>query len=286
LPTDARGLLPGLVDGDTSAVPAQLQADMRVTGLTHLEAVSGENVSVLLAVVVAIAGGLGLRRRSRVLVCSLSLIGFVVLARPTPSVLRAAVMGGIVLLGILTGRRAAALPALSASVLLLVTVDPFLARSIGFALSVVATAALLTLAPVWARRLQRWMPSWLATVIAVPAAAQLACTPILVLAFGSLSPYAIPANLLAAVAVPAATVVGVVAAVLASGWVPVAVPVAWLASVPTLFIAEVARSMAALPAANLRWPGGGVADGCAIAVAVVVAGSALRRRAILSAWPP
>ena len=95
----------------------QLQADMRVTGLTHLEAVSGENVSVLLAVVVAIAGGLGLRRRSRVLVCSLSLIGFVVLARPTPSVLRAAVMGGIVLLGILTGRRAAALPALSASVL-------------------------------------------------------------------------------------------------------------------------------------------------------------------------
>ena len=131
------------------------------------------------------------------------------------------------------------------------------------------------------------MPSWLATVIAVPAAAQLACTPILVLAFGSLSPYAIPANLLAAVAVPAATVLGVVAAVLASGWVPVAVPVAWLASVPTLFIAEVARSMAALPAANLRWPGGGaVADGRAIAVAVVVAGSALRRRAILSAWPP
>ena len=286
LPADARGLLPGLVDGDTSAVPAQLQTDMRVTGLTHLEAVSGENVSVLLAVVVAVASGLGLRRRSRVLVCSLSLIGFVVLARPTPSVLRAAVMGGIVLLGILTGRRAAALPALSASVLILVTADPFLARSIGFALSVVATAALLTLAPRWARWLERWLPSWLATVVAVPAAAQLACTPILVLAFGSLTPYAIPANLLAAIAVPAATVLGVVCAVLASVWVPLAVPVAWLASVPTLFIAEVSRSMAALPEANLAWPGGAVADTAAAVAVAVVAASALRRRAILSAWPP
>jgi competence protein ComEC len=286
LPADARGLLPGLVDGDTSAVPAELQTDMRVTGLTHLEAVSGENVSVLLAVVVAVAGGLGLRRRSRVLVCSLSLIGFVVLARPTPSVLRAAVMGGIVLLGILTGRRAAALPALSASVLILVTVDPFLARSMGFALSVVATAALLTVAPPWAHRLERWLPPWLATVIAVPAAAQLACTPILVLAFGSLTPYAIPANLLAAIAVPAATVLGVVCAVLASVWVPLAVPIAWLAALPTLFIAEVARCMAALPAANLRWPGGSVADALVAVVAAVVAASALRRRAILSAWPP
>jgi competence protein ComEC len=286
LPADARGLLPGLVDGDTAAVPAQLETDMRVTGLTHLEAVSGENVSVLLAVVVAVAAGLGLRRRSRVLVCSLSLIGFVVLARPTPSVLRAAVMGGIVLLGILTGRRAMALPALSASVLLLVTLDPFLARSIGFALSVVATAALLTLAPVWARGLERWMPPWLATVIAVPAAAQLACTPILVLAFGSLSPYAIPANLVAAIAVPAATVLGVVCAVLASAWIPLAVPVAWLATVPTLFIAEVARAMAALPEANLHWPGGAVADSAAVVAALVVARSVLRRRAILSAWLP
>jgi competence protein ComEC len=293
LPTDARGLLPGLVDGDTSAVPADLQTDMRVTGLTHLEAVSGENVSVLLAVVVALAGAIGLRRRSRVTVCGLALLGFVILARPSPSVLRAAVMGAIVLLGIVTGRRSAALPALSASVLILVTINPFLARSVGFALSVVATAALLTVAPIWAQRLSSRMPLWLATVIAVPAAAQLACTPILVLAFGQLTPYAIPANLLAAVAVPTATVLGVVCAVVASGWVPVAVPVAWLGALPTLLIATVARGMAALPAADLSWPGGAVADTAAVIVAaalvtpVVLAHTgASAPRAILGRWPP
>jgi competence protein ComEC len=295
LPADARGLLPGLVDGDTAAVPPDLQTDMRVTGLTHLEAVSGENVSVLLAVVVAIAAAVGLRRRSRVVFCSLALLGFVVLARPSPSVLRAAVMGAIVLVGMLTGRRSAALPALSASVLILVTINPFLARSVGFTLSVVATAALLTVAPVWARRLSRWMPQWLATVIAVPAAAQLACTPILVLAFGQLTPYAIPANLLAAIAVPAATVLGVVCAVVASVSVTAAVPIAWLGALPTLLIALVARGMAALPASNLSWPGGLTADTAAVIAGVVVAAPRVRRlamneasavRAILGRWPP
>jgi competence protein ComEC len=282
LPTDARGLLPGLVDGDTSAVPDALQTQMRVTGLTHLEAVSGENVSVLLAVVVALAGALGLRRRSRVLVCSVSLVAFVVLARPSPSVLRAAVMGAIVLLGMLTGRRSAALPALSTSVLVLVTIDPFLARSVGFALSVVATAGLLVIAPIWSRVLSRWMPLWLATVIAVPAAAQLACTPILVLAFGQLTPYAVPANLLAAVAVPAATVLGVVCAVVASLSVPAAVPIAWLGALPTLLITGVAHSMAALPAADLRWPGGRVPDVAAATGAVIIAGRVLRRQRVAS----
>jgi competence protein ComEC len=295
LPADARGLLPGLVDGDTSAVPPALQTDMRVTGLTHLEAVSGENVSVLLAVVVALASAIGLRRRSRVVVCSLALLGFVVLARPSPSVLRAAVMGAIVLVGMLTGRRSAALPALSASVLILVTINPFLARSVGFALSVVATAALLTVAPVWARWLSRWMPTWLATVIAVPAAAQLACTPILVLAFGQLTPYAIPANLLAAIAVPLATVIGVVGAVVASASVTAAVPIGWLAALPTMWIAFVARGMAALPAADLSWPGGMTADTAALLAGVLLAAPRLRRlvtneasavRDILGRWPP
>jgi competence protein ComEC len=295
LPSDARGLLPGLVDGDTAAVPPDLQTDMRVTGLTHLEAVSGENVSVLLAVVVAIAGAVGLRRRSRVTVCGLALLGFVVLARPSPSVLRAAVMGAIVLVGMLTGRRSAALPALSASVLILVTINPFLARSVGFALSVVATAALLTLAPVWARRLSRWMPSWLATVIAVPAAAQLACTPILVLAFGQLTPYAIPANLLAAIAVPLATVLGVVGAVVATASVTAAIAIAWLGALPTMWIALVARGMAAMPAADLSWPGGVTVDTAAVIAGILVAAPRLRRlatndasavRAILGRWPP
>jgi competence protein ComEC len=268
LPPDPRGLLPSLVEGDTSGVPAGLQTDMRITGLTHLEAVSGENVTVVIGVVLALARAIGVRRRGRVTLCAVALLCFVVLARPSPSVLRAAVMGSVALVAMLAGRRSSALPALSVAVVTLVVLDPFLARAVGFVLSVVATAALVLVAPGWTARLQRWMPSWLAVAIAVPAAAQCACTPVLILVFGQLTPYAIPANLLAAPAVVPATVLGVTAAVVASVSVPAATPVAWLGVVPTAGIAVVARSLAAMPGAALRWNSGAAA---VVLVGVLVA---------------
>jgi competence protein ComEC len=276
LPADERGLLPGLVDGDVSAVPASMHTDLQVTGLTHLEAVSGENVSIVLGVVLGVATALGVRRRWRIGVSALALLGFVVLARPSPSVLRAAVMGGLVLAAMAAGRRVAALPALSAAVLLLVCVDPFLARSVGFVLSVCATAALLTVAPRWTERLATRMPRPVAAAIAVPAAAQLACTPVLLLAFGQLTPYAVPANLLAAPAVAPATVLGVVCAVVATLWPPLGAPVAWLGAVPTALIALVARSLAGLPGAALRWPGGWLPWAVVSVVTVLGARRALR----------
>jgi competence protein ComEC len=291
LPIDERGLLPGLVDGDVSAVPPSLQTDMRLTGLTHLMAVSGENVSVVLGVTLAVARGVGLRRRARIAVSSIALLGFVILARPSPSVLRAATMGGIVLLAMAAGRRVAALPALSAAVLVLVLLDPFLARSVGFVLSVCATAAILLVAPAWTQRLSRHLPVAVAATIAVPAAAQLACTPVLLLAFGQLTPYAVPANLLAAPAVVPATVFGVVCAVVATICEPLAVPTAWLAALPTAAIGVVARVLSSLPGAALRWPGGAVSDGAlaaVVALAVLVRGRPRvgeRVRAILSTWP-
>jgi competence protein ComEC len=295
LPPDERGLLPGLVDGDVSAVPTAMRTDMQLTGLTHLEAVSGENVSVVLAVTVAVARAVGLRRRSRVAVAAIALLGFVVLARPSPSVLRAAVMGGIVLLAMAVGRRVAPLRALSVAILVLLVVDPFLARSVGFVLSVCATAAILTVAPRWTERLAHHMPRALAVTIAVPAAAQLACTPVLVLAFGQLTPYAIPANLLAAPAVVPATVLGVVCAGLATVYGPLAVPVAWLAALPTAGIATVARVLSSLPGAGLRWSTG-PAVVLLVTATAVLAWVRWRRRAggdgrqaghaILGAWLP
>jgi competence protein ComEC len=181
------------------------------------------------------------------------LIGFVVLARPSPSVLRAAVMGALALLAMATGRRVDPLRALALSVTSLVVVDPFLARSIGFVLSVAATAGLLLLAPVLVRRWSGRMPRWLAVTIAVPVAAQLACLPVLVLAFGRLTPYAVPANLLAAPAVAPATIAGLLAAALAVLWPPAGALAAWCGAMPTLWIAAVARALSALPLSGLAW---------------------------------
>ena len=93
LPSDARGLLPGLVIGDTSRTPQSLTDAMLKTGMTHLSAVSGSNVAVVLVAAMALCRVIGVRRRWRPPVALLLLAGFVILARPEPSVLRAAVMG-------------------------------------------------------------------------------------------------------------------------------------------------------------------------------------------------
>jgi len=185
LPGDERGLVPGLVLGDVTAMPASLTDAFRVTGLAHLTAVSGANLAILLGTVLSAVRWTGLGRRGRMVVSGAALAGFVVLVRPSPSVLRAAVMGLVVLAAGLTGRRSRAVPAVSAAVLGLVVADPFLARSPGFAMSVLATAAIVTVAPAWTARLARSMPQPLAAAVAVPAAAQLACTPVIVATFGS-----------------------------------------------------------------------------------------------------
>lgn len=282
LGADERGLVPGLVLGDVAAMPPDLTDAFRATGLTHLNAVSGANVAIVVAAILALGRRVGLGRRWRLAAAIGMLPAFVVLVRPSPSVLRAAVMGAVVLIAGLVGRRGASLPVLSASVLLLVLVDPFLARSPGFAMSVLATAAIIGIAPRWTRRLSDRMPRSVAAAIAVPAAAQLACTPVLVAAFGQLTPWAVPANLLAAPAVAPATLLGIGCALVAVVAPTVAVIPAQLAGVAAAWLAIVARTLAELPGAGLRgpsgWAGLAVLVGAATCAAAVVTATRRRRR--------
>ncbi|HET6909144.1 MAG TPA: ComEC/Rec2 family competence protein, partial [Mycobacteriales bacterium] len=287
LPPDARGLVPGLVVGDVSAMPASLTAAFRTSGLTHLNAVSGENCAIVLATVAAVLRRTLLRRGWRYALSATALVSFVVLARPSPSVLRAAVMGGAALAAGAAGRRSQPVPLLAGAVLLLLLVDPFLARAPGFALSVLATAAIVVGARPLAGALSRRLPRPVATAIAVPAVAQVACTPVLVVVFGQLSPWAVPANLLAAPAVAPATVVGVTAAIVATVLLPVAAALSWAAALPAAWLAFVARGFAALPGANAR-PAPAV---LLLPVALLVISVAWRRRSsrlheMLGAWPP
>ncbi|MDQ1748796.1 MAG: competence protein ComEC [Frankiaceae bacterium] len=289
LPPDERGLVPGLVIGDTAAMPADLVDAFRSSGLTHLNAVSGENVAVVLATVGALLRRSWAGRRTRAAVSLLAIVGFVVLARPSPSVLRAATMGAIVVAGAFVGRRGQPLPALGAAVIALIAVDPFLARTPGFALSVLATGAIVLTARPVADRLARRMPRPLAIAVAVPLVAQIACTPVLVAAFGQLGPWAVPANVLAAPAVAPATVVGVACAVLAVPMPTVAHALAWVAAVPAGWLAMVARSFAALPGAGWRLPPGVATPAAVLVVVAALIGGALwhrRLHAMLGAWPP
>ncbi|RQP11340.1 MAG: MBL fold metallo-hydrolase [Microbacteriaceae bacterium] len=273
LPGSGALLLPGLAVGDTSRVDAPLDAAMKAASLTHLTAVSGANCAVVVGAVFAACALLGMPRGARIAVSLAALAGFVVLVTPEPSVLRAAVMGGIVLLALSLGRATRGIPPLCLAVVVLLVADPWLARSYGFALSVLATAGLLLLAGPLAAVLARWMSSPLALVIAIPLAAQLACQPVLLLLTPTLPLWGVPANLLAGPAAPLATVLGLIACLVAPVAPPLAHGVASIAWLPSAWIAAVAHFFADLPGARMPWPAGplGVVALVALSVVAVVA---------------
>src|SRR4051812_30395890 len=174
---------------------------------------SGANVAIVLAGVLRPLRRRAVDRRVQAGAAGLALMGFVVLAGPGASVMRAAAMGAVTLLALASGRPRAAVPALGAAVCVLLLLDPGLARDPGFALSVAATAGIVLLAPGWSRRL-RQCGCWavLADAVAVSAAAGVVTAPIVAGLSGTVSLVSVPANLLVAPAVPAATVLGLLAA--------------------------------------------------------------------------
>ena len=252
---DGADLLPGLVLGDTSRVSEGLSEAMRQTSLTHLMAVSGANCAIVVGIVwglVALLGG-GVIVRS---VCSaFALGGFVYLVGPEPSVIRASVMALIALVAIAVGRPTAGLPLLGLAVSLVLLFAPELSHSIGFALSVSATAGLLVLGPPIQVMLSRFMPGSIAALLALPISASIACQPIIVLLSPYIPTYGVLANILCEPVIPVATVAGLLSLILSP--IPLLGEaltfVAWL---PATWIAAVARVLASAPFSTIPWSPG------------------------------
>lgn len=286
LPQPGAGLMPGLAVGDTSDVEPELSAAMKVTSLTHLTAVSGANCALVVGIAFAVAALCGARRATRVVVGITALALFVGIVTPEPSVVRAAIMAAIAMLGVLLGRTGAGVSLLSTAIVVALIGDPYLALSLGFVLSAGATGALLLLARPLAGGLARWMPRALALALSVPLSAELVCGPLLMTINPAVPLYGIVANLLAAPAAGPATVLGL-AACLAAPFPLLQSGLAALAWIPAAWIAGTAETVASLPARLVPWlPGlaGVVAFGMvAIAVALVVIRPERLRRAVLPA---
>ena len=254
--SDSGGLVAGLAVGDTTRLSSLSSETMKVVSLTHLTAVSGANCAIIVGLVYFLLSRLAIGRWLRISFAAMSLILYVLIVGPEPSVLRAAVMAGAVLFATGLGRSGSAASVLALSVIILLVSDPWLSSNFGFQLSVLATLGILLVSPALTDRFARILPRWLALALGVSVGAQLVCLPVLLQLQPGLSTYSIPANVLAEPLVAPITILGILGFLAApvAPWLTSAFT--WLASLGSWLILELANYFAGLPEATLGWPGG------------------------------
>lgn len=284
-PPREAGLLMGLVLGDTSRLDPADEEHFRATGLGHLLAVSGQNVAMVLAPVLGLAMLMRVGAGTRFAIGLGTVVFFVLLTGVEPSVLRAGTMAGFALAGVLLGRPGSSLPLLGVSVLILLLLDPSLAWSVGFQLSVAATAGLVTMAGPLSERL-RFMPRPLAMALGASMAAQIAVTPLLLSQFRVVPLVTLVANLLALPAVAPGLLIGLAAAGASLVAAPLGSLLAGVSGPFVRYLEVVADRLASLPVPSLTSGGGPAILGVGLAAAIGFAvwlrsGRRLPRRAVL-----
>lgn len=250
---DDAALFTGLVIGDDARQPAWLVDSFRTSGLSHLTAVSGQNVAFVLAAALPLLRRL--RPWWRWAATTALIVWFMALTRFEPSVLRAGVMAVLAATAYVRGQQVRPVRVLSLAVLALVIVDPLLVWSVGFWLSVGATMGVCTVGPWLAPQLPG--PVWLRLPTAITLGAQLGVALPSVLVFGRLPIMSLPANL---AAVPAAGFVmlyglpaGLLASVLPSALQPLVMLPATIGTRWVSTVAQVAAAIEPSPMWSAAW---------------------------------
>ncbi|MDQ3645818.1 MAG: ComEC/Rec2 family competence protein [Actinomycetota bacterium] len=250
------GLLRGVTIGDTELLAAETVEAFRRSGLSHVLAVSGSNLAIVLGAVSAVAASAA--RRSRLMVSLAAMSLFVLVVGPDPSVLRAGAMGAITVVALGLGRRAEPLFAIALALIVVIALRPAMVFSVGLHLSAAATAGIVLWGEAIARRCTR-VPRVAAMAIGATLSAQVAVAPILIATFGQLSLIGPVANVLALPAVPPATVIGLGSAaveLLHEGWGGAFARVAALFGDWILFLAGASGGQGWAAIEVPRWLGG------------------------------
>jgi len=254
---ERRAVLDGIVLGDDTALSSGLRQDFRASGLYHILAVSGQNVVLIAAGVLALAWLLGVGRWAGELGALAAIGAYVLAVGPQPSVIRAGVAGALASLAWLTGRMRDAWQALLLGAIALLAWNPYFIYDAGFQLSFAAVAAIFTVAPRLALPLERLpLPRTVRFGIAVSLACSLVTAPVLWLQFGYLPVLGVVANALAEPAMPVLLALAFATAGLDLVSPPAAAVLAWLDGWVAAYIALCARAIGSLPFAQVSsWRG-------------------------------
>lgn len=243
MPAREAALARGFVLGEEEGIDARTEEDFRRSGLAHLLAVSGQNITLLALLAMPLLGAFGIPLRERLLWILALIAVYVPVAGAGPSIQRAAVMGAVGVLATLGGRRGSRLYALALAALVTLAIDPGIGAEVGWQLSFAAVLGILLLATPLRRAVEAQLGKgvWrrvLAEGVAVTVAATLATAPLIAFHFERISTTTLAANLLALPAVAPAMWLGMLGAALAQ--VP-GVPLEPLNGLNALLLAYIAQ---------------------------------------------
>ena len=254
IPEPQASIAVGVITGDRSQIPEGVQEAFRRSGTMHIIAISGQNIALLTGVVWLFYSASS-RRRMTVLafLCAAGLIvTYTIFTGATPSVVRAAIMGIILLLAPIVHRRYDPIGAIAVTATSMVIVDPDLLADLGFQLSFAAMIGLALLAPPLYSVMKRWhIPTVFALPVAASLAAQAGTLPILALTNGQISTVSLPATLIAGVALLPLMATGIATGVLGAIVPPLAIPLGLLAWPFAAWLIWWAEAWASLPFASV-----------------------------------
>ena len=251
LPEPASALARSLLLGQRRGLPDEVRQDFIETGTSHLLAISGLHVAILLGAALALGRLLFGGARWALLLALVAVWAYAMVSGMSPSVTRAALMGSVFLLGRALGREGASLPALAAAAAVMTALDPRLLGNVSFQLSFTAVLGLLLLAPPIEARLARVTSRMTgsegasaalgratASASAAGIAATLGTLPLVAMVFERVSYVGIPVTLLALPALPLALAASGASAVAGAVWTPLGIATGWVAWATAVVLAS------------------------------------------------
>jgi len=243
----------GLLTGSRRGIPEKLSAAFQRSGLTHIVAISGYNITIVITVIMGLLFWLPLRWR--IVPAALSIIAFTILVGASASVVRAAVMGILGLLALTLGRQSTTRLTILWAALAMIAWNPkHLWYDASFQLSFAAVIGLAELSDLIKPRLT-WIPNvaGMRESLEATIAAQLSSVPVALLIFGNLSLVAPLANILVAPAIPIAMLLCSLAVIVSYGSFFFGALIAAAGWAMLQWVILVAETLARLPFAALHF---------------------------------
>lgn len=251
LPEPHAGLLSGILFGTRATLSKQLSDALIKTGTLHIIALSGMNITILAGIIATTLGPFVSRRLASLLTIVLIIL-FILFVGPSPSVIRAGIMGGISLLAISFGRQYWSLYSLVLAAGVMLLLRPFWIGDLSFQLSVLATLGIILFATKGDTHPQKWT-FWqpVESNLRLTLSAQVFTIPLIFAHFHRISLISPLANLLIGFTIAPLTIIGFMVAIGGMIWLPLGQVMAWAAWVFLEYIVRTISLLGRLPMASV-----------------------------------